>query len=116
MAVALTLGIAVPVKQQLAAALPRLISAYDPERIYLYGSQARGDATVDSDIDVLVVMPDGFLPTYEDYAHSSEVVGFAAPNVNVLFATVGAYARQLPLLASLPATVAREGCLLYERT
>lgn len=33
----------------------RLIAAYDPERIILYGSHARGDADQNSDIDLLVV-------------------------------------------------------------
>ncbi len=35
----------------------RLIDRFHPERIVLFGSQARGDATERSDIDLLVVMP-----------------------------------------------------------
>ena len=33
----------------------RLVAAYRPERIYLFGSRARGDAGPDSDYDLLVV-------------------------------------------------------------
>ena len=36
----------------------RLKHAYDPERIYLFGSRARGDEGPDSDFDFLVVVPD----------------------------------------------------------
>lgn len=36
----------------------RLIEAYQPERIYLFGSKARGESTPDSDYDLLVVVPD----------------------------------------------------------
>ena len=32
---------------------------FEPERIVLFGSRARGDARPDSDVDLLVVMPDG---------------------------------------------------------
>lgn len=40
----------------------RLVAAYEPERIYLFGSKARGDEGPDSDYDLLVVVPDGALP------------------------------------------------------
>jgi predicted nucleotidyltransferase len=35
----------------------RIVRRYRPERVILFGSQARGDAGPDSDIDLLVVMP-----------------------------------------------------------
>ena len=34
----------------------RIVRDFDPRRIILFGSQARGDAVPDSDIDLLVVM------------------------------------------------------------
>lgn len=44
------------------------------EKIVLFGSQAKGNARVDSDIDVLVVSPDfAFMPLYRRY----EVLGKA---------------------------------------
>ena len=35
--------------------LQRLVEGYDPERVVLFGSRARGDAAPGSDIDLLVV-------------------------------------------------------------
>ena len=35
----------------------RIVEQFDPERIILFGSRARGDARPDSDVDLLVVMP-----------------------------------------------------------
>lgn len=34
----------------------RLVQALQPEQVYLFGSHARGDATAESDYDVLVVV------------------------------------------------------------
>jgi predicted nucleotidyltransferase len=33
----------------------RLVKAVDPDRIIMFGSRARGDARVDSDLDLLIV-------------------------------------------------------------
>ena len=35
----------------------RIVERFDPEKIILFGSHARGDAGPDSDVDLLVVMP-----------------------------------------------------------
>ena len=43
----------------------RLIVALHPCRVYLFGSQARGDADGDSDVDLLVVVPDTATPPRE---------------------------------------------------
>lgn len=37
----------------------RIVSGFQPERIIVFGSYARGEANDESDIDLLVVMPDG---------------------------------------------------------
>ena len=38
------------------AVVDRIAEAYDPERVVLFGSHARGTATIDSDVDLLVVL------------------------------------------------------------
>ena len=35
--------------------LPRLVVRYNPSRVLVFGSRARGDALKDSDLDVLIV-------------------------------------------------------------
>ncbi len=43
-------------KQAIPLMVKRIVKQFDPERIILFGSQARGDAGRDSDVDLLVVM------------------------------------------------------------
>lgn len=35
----------------------RIVRKFQPEKIILFGSQARGDAGPDSDVDLLIIMP-----------------------------------------------------------
>jgi SNF2 family DNA or RNA helicase/predicted nucleotidyltransferase len=44
------------IQKWLDIAVERLVSQFEPERIVLFGSHARGEATKDSDLDFLVVM------------------------------------------------------------
>lgn len=42
----------------------RILEVAQPEKIILFGSYARGDATEDSDIDILIIQPSD-LPRYK---------------------------------------------------
>jgi predicted nucleotidyltransferase len=53
---------------RLAEVVQRLIEAYAPERIYLFGSVARGEAGPDSDYDLLIVVPDTATPEQKNSA------------------------------------------------
>lgn len=39
------------------AVVDRIAEVYDPERVVLFGSHARGTAASDSDVDLLVILP-----------------------------------------------------------
>ena len=44
-------------KKMIREMVHRIVEHFDPERIILFGSQARGEAGPESDVDLLVVMP-----------------------------------------------------------
>ena len=50
--------------QDLAWAVERLIEAFHPERVYVFGSQARGTPGPNSDFDLLIVVGDTDEPLY----------------------------------------------------
>jgi excisionase family DNA binding protein len=99
----------------LADIVERLVCGYDPERVYLFGSAARGDAGADSDYDIMLVMPDDAGPRGLDArdAYSDYLWGVGAP-VDVLIVTRSYFDEAAAdVVASLPATIVREGVLLY---
>ncbi|MGH2733508.1 MAG: nucleotidyltransferase domain-containing protein [Actinomycetota bacterium] len=97
----------------LAEIVRRLIEAYEPERIYLFGSCARGDAGPDSDYDLLVVVPDSAPERRRRSRLAYEVLWEMEGAADVLVCTRANFESRLHLVASLPATVVREGKLLY---
>lgn len=94
-------------------AVRRLVEALRPERIYLFGSQARGAATRDSDYDLMVIVSGSDLPQYRRAQEAYRVLWGVGVPVDVLVWTRAEFERQAPVRASLPAAILREGVLLY---
>ena len=91
----------------------RLIEAYAPERVYLFGSSARGDAGPDSDYDLLLIVPDDAPPERKRSRLAYESLWGTGTAADVLVWTRSSFDRRLHLPASLPATVVREGRILH---
>lgn len=91
----------------------RLTKVFQTERIYLFGSRARGEAGPDSDYDLLLIVKSSDLPRYRrDQAAFRVLAGVGAPK-DILVLTRDEFERQRRVITSLPATVEREGVLLY---
>ncbi len=97
----------------LAEIVRRLVAAYDPERIYLFGSVARGEAGPDSDYDLLVVVPDEAPPERRDSSLAYRALRGTGIAADVLVCTHSYFEARRHLKASLPGTVLREGRLLH---
>jgi predicted nucleotidyltransferase len=97
----------------LAEVVHRLVAAYRPERIYLFGSVARGDAGPDSDYDLLVVVPDDAPPQRQRSRLAYEALHGTGAAADVLVCTTSYFEDRRLLRASLPGTVLREGRLIH---
>jgi hypothetical protein len=97
----------------LCAMVDRLVDALHPERIYLFGSRARGDARPDSDYDLLAVVPESDLaPHRRDVLAFRALCGVGAAKDVVVY-TRAEFESRRRVVSSLPATVLREGRLVY---
>lgn len=94
-------------------AVTRLVAAYRPERIYLFGSTARGDAGPDSDCDLMVVLADQNGVQGRRARTGYEALRGVAVPVELQVMTAREFDRQLRFRASLPSTIVREGRLIY---
>jgi predicted nucleotidyltransferase len=92
----------------------RLVEYYHPVRICLFGSEARGEAGPDSDLDFMVVVPDD---TPEHVMRSGDIysiLSFGIPKDVIPWRQSDFDIRAAYVPTSLPATVIREGRVLYE--
>jgi predicted nucleotidyltransferase len=102
-------------EQAIAAITDRLVEYYRPERIYLFGSEARDDAGPDSDLDFCVVVPDDApAELLRDGGIYSVLRGMGFPKDIVPWRRSDFEARAAHVRTSLPATIVREGKLLYD--
>ena len=93
----------------------KLVAFYNPVRIYLFGSVARGEDGPDSDLDFLVVIPDDApAEQLRPGAARKAVRGTGFAKDIVPWRKTDFDERAARVRASLPATVVREGRLLYE--
>jgi uncharacterized protein len=98
---------------ELAGMLDRLIQAFHPESIYAFGSHARGDATSDSDVDLMLVIEHSDEPRYRRAQAAYGVLGRQTVPTDILVQTRAEFDDRRNVPSSLPATVLREGKLLY---
>lgn len=97
----------------LAEIVRRLVAAYAPEQIYLFGSHARGEAGPDSDYDIMVVVSDEAAPRYRRGPQPHQILWEIGTAADVLVVRRSYFDSRASLKASLPGTVLREGRLLY---
>jgi predicted nucleotidyltransferase len=97
----------------LAEMVRRLVAAFHPDHIYLYGSRARGEAGPDSDYDLLLVVPASQVPRYRRDQQAFRALCGLGVSKEVIVLTRAEFEAGRKVVCSLPATVLREGSLLY---
>jgi hypothetical protein len=95
--------------------LRSVVAYFNPRKVILFGSAARGEAGPDSDLDLLIVLDDEVPPDHlswrasyaarRDYHRAAEIVPCRASE----------FQRRAQIIGSLAHTAASEGVVVYER-
>ena len=101
-----------PTTEQLNEVLHRIVPAIHPLRVILFGSAARGEMGPDSDIDLLVIMPDGTHRRHTMEELHRLFMGLPFP-VDVIVATPSDLQRRQNSPSFIYTTALREGRELY---
>jgi predicted nucleotidyltransferase len=92
----------------------RIVARFQPEQVILFGSQARGDAGPDSDVDLLVVM-DFEGSALEKRLEIREALHAIPLPIDVIVTTPEAFAWRKDVVGTIEWPAAREGKVLYAR-
>lgn len=98
----------------LSTAVNRLVDRFQPLRIVLFGSQARGQARPDSDVDLLVVLPH-VGNKHQTLVSMLRVLADLPLPVDVVPTDPDELARRGRVVGTVLNSAVREGKVLYER-
>jgi predicted nucleotidyltransferase len=93
----------------------RMVEHYQPERVYLFGSAARGDDSKDSDLDFLVVVPDDAPPERKRTAEFQMRRLDIREAVDLVIVRHSYFEKHRTARTGLPFAAMNEGKILYER-
>jgi predicted nucleotidyltransferase len=92
--------------------IDRIVNAVHPMRIILFGSAARGEMGPNSDIDVMVVMPDGTHRSNTARYLYKQMFGFGVP-VDIVVTTPSVLEQHKDNIGLIYRTVLAEGKDVY---
>jgi predicted nucleotidyltransferase len=98
---------------KLAEIVSRLVAAYAPERVFLFGSRARGEVELNSDYDILVVVSDDSPPDRGRSRLGYQALRGTGVATDVVVWRQASFDRRSRVNASLPHAALHEGLLLY---
>ena len=93
----------------------RIVEQFDPLQIILFGSYARGEATVHSDIDLLVVFP-ALESKRQKTLDIMGTLGDLPVAKDIVVTTPAEIAEYGDLIGRVLRPALREGKVIYERT
>ena len=98
-----------------AELLDSVVAYFHPRRIILFGSQARGDANPDSDIELVVILDDAAPPEKTTLKAGYESRRGYHRSADVIPVRESTYARKAKVAGTLAYEVAQDGVVVYER-
>jgi uncharacterized protein len=101
-------------EQAIRMMVERLVERFDPDQIILFGSQARGAAGPDSDVDLLVIMPVTGSKRARQLELRMALHDILVPT-DIILATPDEVARRKDIVGTIIRPALREGKVLYVR-
>ncbi len=101
-----------PTPEQLAEITDRIVADLHPVKVVLSGSVARGEMGPDSDVDLLIIMPDGTHRRHTMEEVHRLCIGWSFP-VDVVVATASDIIKRSEFPGFIYTAALREGKVLY---
>ena len=101
-------------EERLQEVVRRIVEAFDPERIILFGSYVSGAPTPDSDVDLLIVMEDGERPARRSARVARVLLDVPFP-IDILVRTPEELQHRLRIGDYFIQEILEQGRALYER-
>jgi uncharacterized protein len=92
-----------------------VVAYYQPRKVILFGSQARGEAGADSDYDLFVVVDDDIPPERLSWQGKYEARKTYHRAVDIVACRVSVFERKRAVAGSLSHIADQEGVVVYER-
>ena len=96
--------------------LSQVVTVFDPRRVILVGSRARGSAREDSDYDLVVVLDDGVPDELLSARRRYEGRRGLAISADIIPCREGVLSERARAIGSFAHTVLTEGVVVYERS
>lgn len=93
-------------------AVDRIVAAANPSRVIVFGSYGRGDATEDSDLDLMVITPE-VENKHAEMVRLRQVVGSIETGVDLLIYSEREYQRRSQVPGTVLYWARKEGRSLY---
>ncbi len=103
-------------KEQIQEATKRLVEAYDPVAIYLFGSYAWGEPNEDSDLDLMVVLSDQDKVVFSTYKKGNRALWNIGFSKDLLVNNESDFLIRSNHPSTLQHKIQKEGIKLYEST
>lgn len=101
-------------KSLLQRVIRSLVSAINPEKIFLFGSHAYGVPHGDSDVDLLIVVRESKLPSYKRAVNAYRALRGLFFPAEIKVVTEEEFERRSKYMNSIERVITEKGKLLYD--